>query len=226
MRLVKRIGKPLSLSQYAEQWTLELLAEIKEKGDYSKVDSKYKDKYRQEDVKKALEEMYTDHCCYCECLIGISTYGRIEHLKPKSLPQFYKYSFEWNNLHWCCEVCNTSYKGIKWNFEHPILDPALDDIKAYLRINLQTGEYEKINDNPRAKTTIEDVGLNREKLVKARRRTIVQVIKNYKVHKQCGKESAFLENLQKLKEDVSFPSVYDELIAYLSTDLGERCSTP
>ena len=32
-------------------------------------------------------------------------------------------------MHWCCEVCNTSYKKAKWNFEHPLLDPSSDDIK-------------------------------------------------------------------------------------------------
>lgn len=143
MRFVKRTEKPLSLSLYAEQWTKDLLAQIEDKGSYSKVDSEYKERYRQEDVKKALEMMYTGHCCYCESIIGISTYGRIEHLKPKSLAQFHKYSFEWDNLHWCCEICNTSYKKQKWNFEYPILDPSFDNIEDYLRMNLQMGEYEE-----------------------------------------------------------------------------------
>ena len=95
MRRVKRPKKPLSLSLYAEQWTEELLEQIKSKGSYSKVDTEYKERYRQEDVKEALEKMYTCHCCYCESIIGISTYGRIEHLKPKSLVQFHKYTFDW-----------------------------------------------------------------------------------------------------------------------------------
>ena len=68
MRYVKRAEKPLSLSLYAEQWTKELLAQIEDKGAYSKVDAEYKERYRQEDVKKALERMYTGHCCYCESI--------------------------------------------------------------------------------------------------------------------------------------------------------------
>ncbi len=218
MRFVKRTEKPLSLSLYAEQWTKELLEQIENKGSYSKVDTEYKERYRQEDVKTALEMMYTGHCCYCESIIGISTYGRIEHLKPKSLTQFHKYSFEWDNLHWCCEVCNTSYKKKKWNFEHPILDPSLDNIEDFLRMNLQTGEYEEINDNPRAKTTIEDTGLNREKLVKARRRVVVRIVKDFKAHQQCGNAQTFLAELREVMEDLNFPSLYEDLITYLSVN--------
>lgn len=222
MRFVKRTEKPLSLSLHAEQWTRELLAQIEEKGAYSKVDAVYKDRYRQKDVRNALEEMYTSHCCYCESIIGISTYGRIEHLRPKSLARFHQYAFDWNNLHWCCEVCNTSYKKAKWNFEHPILDPSADDINAYLKLNLQTGEYEEIDGNPRARTTIADTGLNRKELVKARRWIIVRVIKDFKAHRQCGDAQTFLTELRELMEDISFPSLYDELITYLSAVLEEQ----
>ncbi len=216
MRFVKRTEKPLSLTTYAEQWTEELLSQIEKKGSYSKVDDEYKNKYRQEDVKDALEKMYTCHCCYCESIIGINTYGRIEHLKPKSLAQFHKYTFDWDNLHWCCEICNTSYKKANWNFQYPILDPSADDISAYLRINLQTGEYEEIDGNPRAATTIKDTGLNREKLVKVRRRIIIHVVKDFKAYQKCGDAEAFLTGLRELMEDMNFPSLYDELITYLS----------
>lgn len=218
MRYVERTEKPLSLSLYAERWTKELLAQIEDKGSYSKVDAEYKERYRQEDVKKALERLYTGHCCYCESIIGISTYGRIEHLKPKSLVQFHKYSFEWDNLHWCCEICNTSYKKQKWNFEYPILDPSLDHIEEYLCMNLQTGEYEVIDDNQRAKTTIEDTGLNREMLVKARRRVVLRIIKDFKAHQQCGNAQTFLEELREVMEDMNFPSLYKDLITYLSVE--------
>lgn len=216
MRFVKRTEKPTSLSLHADQWTQDLLTQIAEKGSYSKVDKEYKDRYRQKDIKEALEKMYTNHCCYCESVIGISTYGRIEHLRPKSLEQFYKYTFDWNNLHWCCEICNTSYKKTKWNFEYPILDPSSDNIKAHMRMNLQTGEYEEVDGNLRAKTTIEDTGLNREKLVKVRRKIIVRIMKDFKAHKQCGHAQSFLSELKELMEDISFPSLYDELITYLS----------
>ena len=87
MRKVTRGPQPDSLKKHAIQWTKDLLAEIKRTGDYAKVDSSYKTKYNQEDVKDALKKMYKNRCCYCESLLGIQTYGRIEHLRPKSLPQ-------------------------------------------------------------------------------------------------------------------------------------------
>ena len=64
-------------------------------------------KYNQTDVKNSLAQMYKNHCCYCEGMLGEQTYGRIEHLRPKALPQFYDLTFSWDNLHWCCERCNT-----------------------------------------------------------------------------------------------------------------------
>ncbi len=216
MRFVKRTDKPYSLVVYGMQWTKELLDEIKKKGDYARVREEIKNRYRQADIKEALERMYSSHCCYCESIIGVNTYGRIEHLKPKSLPQFYKYAFDWNNLHWCCEVCNTGYKRTNWNFENPILDPSADDIAAYLRINLQTAEYEAIDGNLRAKTTIEHTGLNREPLVKARKKMIQRILKNYKVYRQSGKDSEYLSKLRELKEDISFPDVCDALLTYFA----------
>ncbi len=66
------------------------MEEIKKQGAYAKVDDSFKNKYRQDDVKETLEEMYKGHCCYCESIVGTSSYGRIEHLKPKSLPAFYQ----------------------------------------------------------------------------------------------------------------------------------------
>lgn len=113
MRKVRRLPHPESLKNHSVRWTEELMEEIKKQGAYAKVDDSFKNKYRQDDVKETLEEMYKGHCCYCESIVGTSSYGRIEHLKPKSLPAFYQCSFDWDNLHWCCEVCNTSYKKAK-----------------------------------------------------------------------------------------------------------------
>lgn len=215
MRKVERLLQPESLKNNAAQWTKELMDEIDKKGSYSKVDDKFKNKYRQNDVKDTLEEMYKGHCCYCEAIVGASSYGRIEHLKPKSRPQFYQYIFDWNNLHWCCEICNTSYKKTKWNFQYPILDPSKDDIDKFLKLNLVTGEYEAIANNRRALTTIEHTGMNRENLVKARRRIIIRFLKDYKAHHDCGNGDAFCDEWKILKEDMDYPTLYEELIGFI-----------
>lgn len=200
----------------AEQWTNELLDEIKARKSYAKVDEIFKNRYRQEDIKNTLEKMYNRHCCYCESLIGTSSYGRIKHLRPKSLPQFYQYTYDWDNLHWCCEICNTSYKRAKWDFQFPILDPSKDETDRFLHLNLVTGEYEGIGGNGRARTTISHAGLNREGLVRARRRIAIRFLKDFKVYQECGKEKEFCDEWEILKEDMDFPSLYDKLIRSVS----------
>lgn len=215
MRRVKRLPKPGSLVEYDKLWTKELIDEINKTGSYAKTDDSFKNKYRQEDVKDTLEKMYNRHCCYCESIIGISSYGRIEHLRPKSRPQFYQLTFAWENLHWCCEICNTSYKKAKWDFQNPILDPSKEDIENYLLLNLTTGEYEGIENNLRAKTTILHTGMNRKSLVKARRQMIIRFLKDFKAHKQCGDEREFCAEWKILKEDVNFPGIYDELLKFV-----------
>lgn len=212
MRKVKRLPQPASLRDHSDRWTKELLNEINRLKSYAKVDDQFKNHYRQEDVRDTLEKMYTRHCCYCESVVGTSSYGRIEHLKPKSLPQFYQYAFAWDNLHWCCEICNTSYKKAKWNFQYPILDPSRDEIDQFMCLNLATGEYEEIGDNRRAQTTIEHTGLNRESLVKARRRIAIRFLKDYKAHQNCGDGRAFCREWDLLKEDMDYPSLYEKLI--------------
>lgn len=213
MRKVSRFPQPESLKRHSAQWTRELMDEIDKQGSYAKVNDSFKNKYRQDDVKETLEKMYKKHCCYCEAIVGLSSYGRIEHLKPKSIPQFYQYTFEWDNLHWCCEICNTSYKKAKWDFQHPILDPSKDDIDRFLKLNLTTGEYEVINHSKRALTTINHTGMNRESLVRARRKRIIRFLKDYKAHKSCGDARAFCDEWIILKEDMDYPSLYEELMS-------------
>lgn len=220
MRKVNRLPQPESLKNYSGQWTKELMDEIKKQGSYAKVDESFKNKYRQQDVKETLEKMYRRHCCYCEAVVGTSSYGRIEHLKPKSLPPFYQFAFEWDNLHWCCEICNTSYKKANWDFQYPILDPSQDDIPKHLSLNLATGEYEPRNNSKRAQTTIKHTGINRETLVKARRKIIIRFLKDYKAHQKCGDETTFCNEWMLLKEDMDYPSLYDALIHAVNLGTG------
>lgn len=212
MRSVIRGPQPDSLRKHAVQWTKDLLAEIKRTGDYAKVADSYKSKYKQVDVQDELKRMYKDHCCYCEGLLGIQTYGRIEHLRPKSLPQFYDKTFDWDNLHWCCEICNTSYKKTNWNDAAPILDPTVDDIDRFLVLNLETAEYEPVAGNARARTTIDDTGMNRDKLVEARRKIIVKLTKMYHNIEMDHKKRKFLDELLRTCEEESYPSVTEAVV--------------
>ncbi|MCQ2514283.1 MAG: TIGR02646 family protein [Ruminococcus sp.] len=191
MRSVKRTEKPEILKEKADQWTQELLKAIEENGSYSKVSNTIKRRYNQPEIKQALKEMYDGCCCYCEGRVGDVSYGTIEHLKPES--RFPEYAFEWENLHLCCGICNTT-KKVKWDDNNPILDPTVDRIEDYLRINLISGEYEPINNNERAKTTIEHTDLNRSKLIEKRKGIVVAYCK----YALQGKELQYIEDNIKL----------------------------
>lgn len=167
MRKVSRFPQPESLKRHSAQWTRELMDEIDKQGSYAKVNDSFKNKYRQDDVKETLEKMYKKHCCYCEAIVGLSSYGRIEQ----------------------------------------------DDIDRFLKLNLTTGEYEVINHSKRALTTINHTGMNRESLVRARRKRIIRFLKDYKAHKSCGDARAFCDEWIILKEDMEYPSLYEELMS-------------
>ncbi len=57
MRKVNRLQQPESLKNNSARWTKELIDEINKQGSYAKVEDKFKNKYRQEDVKDTLEKM-------------------------------------------------------------------------------------------------------------------------------------------------------------------------
>ncbi|MFB9989996.1 retron system putative HNH endonuclease [Bacillus benzoevorans] len=166
---VKRTKIPKSLQVNEATWKSELLYQIKLKGEYSKVTSTYKERYKQDDIKEALEKMYSEKCCYCETIIGIASYEHIEHLRPKGLKQFHHLSFDWDNLHWSCQICNNK-KRDQWNEQAPILDPCTDDPEQHIDFDLSTCKAVEKDGSERGKTTISHVDLNREKLVRARKR--------------------------------------------------------
>ena len=102
MRSVNRGEEPAILKQNSEKWTEDLLKARKKRD--SKAIEKAEKKYGNDEIRKALEDMYDGFCCYCESPvdIGITSYGYIEHRKPKS--KFPKDAFNWNNLHFACLI--------------------------------------------------------------------------------------------------------------------------
>jgi uncharacterized protein (TIGR02646 family) len=164
---VERTAEPQSLRVNGSTWTRELKEQIELQGEFSKVAPRYKNRYKQKDVRISLEEMYGEKCCYCEGHIGVCSYEHIEHRMPKK--EFTEKAFSWDNLHWSCQICNTS-KDDKWNESAPILDPAVDDPLEHLEFDLQACKILPKNNSARAKTTIDHANLNRHKLVEARKR--------------------------------------------------------
>lgn len=214
MHTVTRTTIPRSLQRNADKWTRELLLQL---NIYKTVDSiphKYTEKYRKVDIKEALCDMYNKRCCYCEGKIGAQSYEHIEHLKPKSL--FPQECYEWNNLHWVCEICNSGNKNDKWDRQNPILDPTNDVIENFIDIDLATGEIIAKHNNARADVTIEHAGLNRKKLVDERK-AVIKKLNKLVILARNNKEE-LIDYLKEIKEDSAYISIYDKYIQKLEVN--------
>lgn len=156
--------------------------------------------YGHQTVKNALTKAQYQKCCFCERKTEI---GDIEHLRPKSAyqqkegeslskPGYYWLAYEWENLFFCCEKCNRSYKRNLFpladeskrakshldniNREEPLfINPEKENPEEFIKfIGIQP---RAINNNLRAKTTIERTGIDRPFLDERR-------LEKYQVMKQ------------------------------------------
>ncbi len=76
-------------------------------------------RFKQDDIKKALKTIYYCKCAYCEQKVIESTENHIEdnrhtveHYRPKN--KYYWLAYSWDNLLWCCHRCNQNKDN---NFE-------------------------------------------------------------------------------------------------------------
>lgn len=208
MHSVKRGDEPESLKNNKVQWTSDLLQQkTLKKGNISSVEDKYKNQYKQEDVKSALKKMYEELCCYCEGNIGLTGYEEIEHYKPKS--KYTELCFEWTNLHQICPKCNKK-KNDKWNDDFPILSPTDDTIEEHLFFEnvLLLCDEEDI----RGRNTISHLKLNeREEILNLRTR-LYQKALEYS-HKSDA-DKAIFRDLISLQRD--YPTFRRYLIALVN----------
>jgi hypothetical protein len=144
-------------------------------------------------VKRALAAAQHHKCCYCEAVFEHSSYGDIDHYRPKGSinegqgnidlkPGYYWLAYTDNNLLFSCERCNRSHKRSFFPIVNPsqrarnhlqsiiqeqplILNPSQIDPRNHIRFR---EEYPfPITEAGRA--TIQHVGLDREPLNEARR---------------------------------------------------------
>ncbi len=157
------------------------------------------DGYNNALVKQALDAIYFNKCAFCENEITSAT-PHVEHYRPKArvtgAPNhkgYYWLGYEWTNLLLCCPTCNNKKRNQfpitgprvsepPNNREHwcgnsqpmigelpLILNPELDDPAQHLDFtSLGTIQSRDI----RGKTTIDICALNRDILIKLRRRIL------------------------------------------------------
>ncbi len=149
--------------------------------------------YGHDCVKKALLESQHQKCCYCEAKFLANSHGDVEHYRPKGAvrqgkgsspvkPGYYWMAYRWENLYFCCEICNRSHKRDLFPLRHPHRRSVShhDDLKKEEPLILDPGGNEDPRDHItfrqelavgrtcEGKTTIEMIGLNRPDLCERR----------------------------------------------------------
>ena len=150
-----------------------------------------RDIYAHPSVKSALLAAQHGKCCYCESKFRGTSYGAVEHFRPKGAvrtghgmprlhPGYYWLAYEWENLLVSCEVCNTSKETLfplmdesrrarshhdPIDGEAPVfVDPASEDPADHIRFR----RAEVVHRTDRGLRTIKGFGLRRNELETAR----------------------------------------------------------
>ncbi len=199
-----RINRPATLPDKLQASSEEAKRKLcNEYNNGSREFSFQEDIYKHTGVVNALLEMQYHKCPYCEQFIGKD--GDIEHFRPKAAyqqekgqelkkPGYYWLAYEWNNLFRSCIACNQRWKKNLF----PLADPDkrcdchtgdLDDEEPLLidptRLNPEEligwrEEYPfPINDDSRARKTIEIFGLREGRNLENARRMHLNDVKRY-----------------------------------------------
>ena len=148
--------------------------------------------YGHRSIKSALLQAQSGKCCYCESRFRATSYGAVEHFRPKGAvrqcsrqgreyPGYYWLAYAWDNLLVSCDMCNTTHKRDLFpladetararnhhddlNTERPLfVDPATEDPRPHIRFRGAA----IVGATRRGQATIEGTGLRRSDLEEAR----------------------------------------------------------
>jgi uncharacterized protein (TIGR02646 family) len=139
------------------------------------------DKYKHENIKDALIEMFHGKCAYCESDITHIDYGHIEHFRPKGTPAYYELAVDWDNLLLACGRCNgPENKGTKFPLVDkggPLVNPVKEEPTTHLRFDfdLRLKLANVLGISRRGETTQRTLGLNRPQLLKHRSKFVAKL---------------------------------------------------
>jgi uncharacterized protein (TIGR02646 family) len=196
--------------------------------------------YRSESVWKSLSRAQYNKCCYCESKFLATSYGPVEHYRPKGAvqqapgqkkehPGYYWLAYDWNNLLFICTACNTKKRELfplsdnqararshydDITMEQPLLiNPTVENPRDHIRFS---------EDKPEplteiGKTTIRYLDLYRYHL-EVDRSEWLEILKNYRDFIEVTKNSSDPEiqrerdkALKFLKEAVSPEAKYSAM---------------
>jgi uncharacterized protein (TIGR02646 family) len=151
--------------------------------------------YGAKSVKNALIGAQHGKCAFCEAKIRHIDHGDVEHLRPKGgfrqsaedaleQPGYFWLAYAWDNLFLACSLCNQGFKRNLFPLVNParrarshrddlgaeeplLIDPAKEDPATLIGFRQEVAF--PIDDQPRARISIEILGLNRVELAEHRR---------------------------------------------------------
>ena len=119
-------------------------------------------------ARTALDDWSHGKCAYCETLINARRSQQVEHFKPKSL--FPSLAYDWNNYFLACNGCNGA-KLNKWPRSGGYVRPDQGKSEALFSFEADGGMGARQADSD-AERTVNDFGLDRSGLQRARQRVI------------------------------------------------------
>lgn len=154
-----------------------------------------RDIYAHATVKEALLDAQHGKCAFCESRVRHIAHGDVEHYRPKAgviqrardpltRPGYYWLAYEWDNLFFCCPVCNQSFKRNLFPLRNPRQRARShnDDITREQRLLIHPGWDEPedfvgfhdftpypLRNRSEGRVTIDVVGLGRAELADQRR---------------------------------------------------------
>ena len=153
--------------------------------------------YAHNSVKEKLQEIYQRKCAYCESRIGASSFGRVEHYRPKNRLKdderhtgYYWLAYEWSNLLWSCEICN-SRKSNQFPIEGIRVERSQEN-RAEWQADSESFRAEKpLLLNPELDQPEEHLVFLPEGEIKEKEQIIVSISDNAKVNNPSGVTNPF-----------------------------------
>ncbi|MEI6332935.1 MAG: hypothetical protein WCS87_00120 [Methylococcaceae bacterium] len=187
------------------------------------------------EVKNALITAQNAKCCYCESKPLATSYGAVEHFRPKGAsiqekkqnkiyPGYYWLAYDWENLLFICTRCNIN-KGSYFPLENPtkraknhsqsisaeiplFIHPALDKPLEHLIFHMEA----VVGLTDKGEATIKYMELNRQDLFESRLE-VFNLLNKFidfakKLHNQESNIELYNEAIQHIREYISPSAKY------------------
>lgn len=204
MILITKSGPPAKLGEGAAlvtSYNADFLARQAEYEDGSAGFDIRKEIYGHRSVKEVLRTAQRKKCCFCEGIFEANAAADVEHYRPKRYsqqavkrskiyPGYYWLAYNWDNLFYCCQVCNRSHKKNIFPLRNPNARARnhLNDVTAEEPLLLNPSGPANPRDHIKFRqdiavgvteagdTTIKVVGLNRVDLSEDRLGTLQRLL--------------------------------------------------